>query len=314
MSARLIRLRARAPAKVNLVLRVGPLRPDGYHELETLMVLLSLADEVRVTVRPGRPGEVRCRAPGRPELDGPANLAARAAEAFRRRFGIEDGIELEVMKRVPVTAGLGGGSSDAAAVLRALSRAYRLRDRRALAELALAVGSDVPFFLGAGAAWARGRGEALTPARVEPLHLALLYPTDPALAIRAGDAYAWLDAWRVGRPAPPAPARGGELLDVSEEQAFHRALLWNDLEAPCAERHPELDALRHRLLGLGALAAMMSGSGPTVFGIFRDGATARRAARRAQGDGIVAHAVRTVQRHPGVIPWTSPRSASYRVP
>jgi len=298
-------LRARAPAKVNLVLRVGPLRPDGYHDLSTLMVPLDLADEVLVRVRAGRRGPVSCRVPNRPELDGASNLAARAAEAFRRRFGLRDGIDLTVEKRIPVTAGLGGGSSDAAAVLRALARAYAVRDRAALAASALDVGSDVPFFLGRGPAWATGRGETLAPVDVPALHLVLVYPTDPALAIRAGDAYRWLDATRhspsdLALEAGVQPAR------------FRPAMARNDLQGPCFERHPALRRWVERLVGEGATSAMMSGSGPTVFGIFRDAAAARRAARGAlmAGAGIEVHVVRTLHRHPGVLRWKSPRSAS----
>src|SRR5829696_6039109 len=101
----------RAPAKVNLVLRVGPARPDGYHELASLMVPLSLADDVVVRLR--RDARVTCRVPGRPDLDGPSNLGAHAAEAFRRRLSIHRGCDIEIVKRIPVVAGLGGGSSDA---------------------------------------------------------------------------------------------------------------------------------------------------------------------------------------------------------
>jgi len=298
-------LRARAAAKVNLVLRVGPLRPDGYHDLSTLMVPLDLADEVVVRVRAGRRGAVSCRVPNRPELDGGSNLAARAAEAFRRRFGVRDRIELTVQKRIPVTAGLGGGSSDAAAVLRALARAYAVRDRAALAAAALDVGSDVPFFLGRGPAWATGRGEKLAPVDVPALDLVLVYPTDPALAIRAGDAYRWLDAARQS----PSDAT----LELGAPAArFRPAMARNDLQGPCFERHPALRTWVERLVGEGATSAMMSGSGPTVFGIFRDGAAARRAARGALGVGpsIEVHVVRTLHRHPGVLRWKSPRSAS----
>jgi 4-diphosphocytidyl-2-C-methyl-D-erythritol kinase len=298
-------LTARAPAKVNLVLRVGPPRPDGYHGIESLMVPLSLAD--RVTVRPRRDAAVTCRAPGRPDLDGPANLAARAAEAFRRRTGVERGCDIVVEKRVPVTAGLGGGSSDAAAVLRCLARAHGVRDRAALAAAALDVGSDVPFFLGPGPAWARGRGEALERADVPPLDLVLAYPLDPALAIRAGDAYRWLDESRRGSPVAgdaPRPRRAAG--------RFHAE---NDLEAPCLARFPPLATARQRLAAAGARAAIMSGSGPTVFGIFASRAEARRAAiairRELEGRWQVLLA-RTLRRHPGVSPWKSPRSASSR--
>jgi 4-diphosphocytidyl-2-C-methyl-D-erythritol kinase len=295
----------RAAAKVNLVLRVGPARPDGFHDLDSLFVPLSLADTVRVRLR--RDGRVTCRVPGRPDLDGPSNLAARAAEAFRGAFGVRTGCDVEIEKRIPVVAGLGGGSSDAAAVLRALARAHAVTDRERLAVLALELGSDVPFFLGRGPAWATGRGEALEPADVPTQHLVLAYPKDPALAIRAGDAYRWLDESRRGSPVVTMPRR--------RRGPFSPRQARNDLEPPCLARFPALaDALR-RLEKAGAGAAMMSGSGPTVFGIFAGRAEARRAAATLPGElagSWDVHPVRTVRRHPGVTSWKSPRSASSR--
>ncbi len=298
-----MRLVTLAPAKVNLVLRVGPARPDGFHEILSLLVPLDLADEVDVTIHPG-PGGVTCRVPGRPDLAGPGNLAARAAALVKERFGVPNAVTVRIRKRVPVTAGLGGGSSDAAAVIRILARALRLRDRAALAEVAARVGSDVPFFLGDGPAWARGRGERITPARVPRLDLVLLYPPDPRLAIRAADAYRWLDEDR--GPAPPRmPRRAAE---------FRPSLVGNDLEAPCLARHAALSTLLGRLVGRGARKAIMSGSGPTVFGLFESRAEARGAARaiakEAAGPRVRVFAVRTVRRQPRVVPWRSPRSAS----
>jgi 4-diphosphocytidyl-2-C-methyl-D-erythritol kinase len=304
-----MRLATLAPAKVNLVLRVGPPRGDGYHGLLSLMAPLDLADEVDVAVS-ARRGPVTCRVPGRPELDGEGNLAARAALRFRERFGVDRGIAIRIRKRIPVTAGLGGGSSDAAAVLRILARAFRVGDARAVAEVGLAVGSDVPFFLGPGPAWARGRGERLVRAEVPTQHLLLLYPEDPALAIRAGEAYAWLDLDR-GDAAPALPRR---------PRAFRPSSLANDLEPPCLARRPALAALVSRLVGHGARAAIMSGSGPTVFGVFRSGEETRRAAREIETTGggvepkVQVIAVRTVRRQPRVTPWISPRSASSRSP
>ncbi len=300
-----MRLVTLAPAKVNLVLRVGPLRPDGFHDVHSLMVPLDLADTVEVTVR-DRPGGVTCRVPGRPELDGEGNLAARAALLVKERFGRPNAVAIRIAKRIPVTAGLGGGSSDAAAVIRALARAFRIRDARALAALAAEVGSDVPFFLGPGPAWARGRGERLAPARVPPLDLVLVYPVDPGLAIRAAEAYRWLDERRAGRAAA-LPTRGGP---------WRPALVGNDLEVPCVERRPALAALLGRLVGAGATKAIMSGSGPTVFGLFRTRIEARGAARviarKAVSPRVQVIAVRTVKRQPRVTPWRSPRSASSR--
>ena len=298
----MVRLRTRAPAKVNLVLRVGAARPDGFHDLETLFAPLDLADAVEVEVRPGR-GDVTCRCPGRPDLDGPSNLAARAALALRRRLGREEAIAIRVTKEVPVTAGLGGGSSDAAAVLRCLARAFGIRDRALLEEVALEVGSDVPFFLGRGPAWAEGRGERLRPARLRPRHLLLVYPRSPALALRAGEAFRWLDEARQGR----APRRERARANRPE----------NDLMAPCLARRPALCALAGWLEELGAASPIMSGSGPTFFGSFPTRGAALVAAealsgRQVGGAGVEAIAARTLTRMPGVSPWKSPRSASSR--
>jgi 4-diphosphocytidyl-2-C-methyl-D-erythritol kinase len=299
-----VRLLTTAPAKVNLVLRVGPPRPDGYHDLSTLLVPLDLGDAVEVRIGAGK-GPVTCRVPGHRELDGPGNLAARAAAAFRDRFGVDRAIAIRIEKRTPITAGLGGGSSDAAAVLRCLARAFRVRDAAALAEVGLSIGSDVPFFLGPGAAWAAGRGERLTPAVVPRQHLVLLYPRDPAMAIRAADAYRWLDADR----------RDGRVLPLPRPTRWRPTLLGNDLQPPCVTRHPALDRLMGRLAGAGATATLMSGSGPTVLGLFANRAAARRAAKAlgaAAGPDLEVHLARTVTRQPGVSRWRSPRSASTR--
>jgi len=300
-----VRLSTLAPAKVNLILRVGPLRPDGFHEVDTLMVPLDLADEVEVRVG-ATAGPIACRVPGHPELDGTGNLGARAAEAFRRRFGMDRAITIRIRKQIPIVAGLGGGSSDAAAVLRCLARAFRMEDSAALAELALEVGSDVPFFLGTGAAWAKGRGERLAPAVVPPLDLVLVYPADPSLAIRAGDAYRWLDLARADPTRVRIPRRPAR---------FAPASAVNDLEGPCLARFEPLSTLRGRLMSEGAAMAMMSGSGPTVFGIFGSRRAARVAATALQREGrseVRVFAVRTTERHPRVVSWRSPRSASSR--
>jgi 4-diphosphocytidyl-2-C-methyl-D-erythritol kinase len=298
-----IRLRTSAPAKVNLVLRVGPARTDGYHEIESLLVPLDLADEVQVAVS-ARPGPVTCRCPERPDLDGPDNLAARAATLLRERLGRTDRVDIVVRKRIPVVAGLGGGSSDAAAVLRCLRRAFRVRDPAILAQVGLSVGSDVPFFLGTGPAWARGRGERLRPARVPPRHLVLLYPRDPSLGIRAGDAYRWLDEDRAGAPLP---RRGRPSARRPE----------NDLMGPCLARLPALRSLAGWLVDAGAAAPIMSGSGPTVVGSFAgrrmaNAAAGRLAGRRLDGTEVEVIVARTRARMRGVSPWKSPRSASSR--
>jgi 4-diphosphocytidyl-2-C-methyl-D-erythritol kinase len=296
----------RAPGKVNLILRVGARREDGYHEIESLMVPLDLADDVEVNIWPGRAGQVVCRCPNRPELDGADNLAARAACLFRDRAGVTDRCEIRIVKRIPVTAGLGGGSSDAAAVLRCLARAYRFRDRALMCAMAAEVGSDVPFFLAGRPAWVRGWGERISPVSVPSLTLLLAYPRDLRLAVSASEAYQWFDESRSGSPR----------LKSGKPARFRPNQLRNDLEPACLEHHPELRNLILRLEGTGATSAIMSGSGPTVFGLFADRKTARCAARAFSGDRVENAAAldlmvaRTTRLPPGVASWKSPRSAS----
>lgn len=267
-------IRSRAPAKVNLSLRVGARRPDGYHEIESLMVPLSLADEVEVELGARADGiEVL----GHPELETPDNLCLRAVEAFRRRVGPVEGVRIRLEKRIPTAAGLGGGSSDAAAILRILARASGIApDDARLAAAALDVGSDVPFFLDARPAIARGRGEVLVPAPPlpDPLHLVLLHPP---FEISAAEAYRALAVERGGEIPPPRPpfARMADAAAVA-------AMLENDLEAPLSPRYP-IAFLKNALLAAGALGALMSGSGPTVFGVFGDEQAAKRGAEALAG-------------------------------
>lgn len=266
--------RSRAPAKVNLTLHVGGLREDGFHEIESLMVPLSLADEVEVAIGGSEDG---IEVPGRPELEGPDNLCLRAVAAFRRRVGPAPGVKIRLFKEIPVAAGLGGGSSDAAAVLRALARdrGMALDDPR-LQEAALEVGSDVPFFLRAEPAVARGRGERLSPPPFLPevLHLVLVHPP---FGVSAGDAYRALAAERAGS-IPPAPP---PLEPMHDAVAVSRRLQ-NDLQAPISARYP-IRPLLDELLEAGALGALMSGSGPTVFGVFEGEQAAERGARALRG-------------------------------
>lgn len=276
-----------APAKVNLWLRVGPPQPTGYHDLSTLFCALDLADTVVLRKRKtGRDTELEVRAapplPAVPDL-GPveANLAVRAARSFVERSGSADPVHIELVKRIPTGGGLGGGSSDAGAVLRALRRLYpRALGVDELLEIATAVGSDVPFFLqGTPLAHGAGRGEELTPLRpLPPRPVVLIIPPFP---VATAEAYRWLDQDRgesasSGATAPITeygPAGSG----LTWEQVGERAV--NDFEAPVFGRLPELGALRDELRTRGARPALLAGSGSTVFGVFSDGQAAHEAAR-----------------------------------
>lgn len=286
----------RAPAKVNLGLRVTGRRPDGYHELDALFVPLDLADALAVEAAP-RPGgtAVSLAVGAEPGLPGtvPAgggNLAARAVRAFCERAGLSLAVRVRLHKRIPAPGGLGGGSSDAAAVLRAL--AARFPDAlppAALADVALALGADVPFFLGPGGAGpvparVRGIGERVEPvAGVPALWLLLAHPR---VTLETARVYAALDAGGALTAPPGRPSIGALLEDPGRWRApaWWRQLLRNDLEAPATCLCPALAALRARLEARGATAVGLSGSGPTFFGIFPDALAATDALDRMGRD------------------------------
>ena len=269
-----------APAKINLALLVGPRRTDGYREIFSPMLPVTLAD--LVTARPAPVGAglaVECEvAPGED------NLAARAVRELERRLERRFDVRLQIAKRVPAAAGLGGGSSDAVAALVAVERLFGLELPVLLRyEVAGAVGSDVPFFLWPGPQLAMGRGTVLKEIALPgPLHIVLALP---GLEIATADVYRWFGE----RPsAPPGPE--AERHDfVARTQTLYAALVaarrprdlaavvGNDLEEPVLARHPLVGELAARLRRAGAFAAAMSGSGSSVFGLFTSAASAQRA-------------------------------------
>ncbi|MDP2958010.1 MAG: 4-(cytidine 5'-diphospho)-2-C-methyl-D-erythritol kinase [Longimicrobiales bacterium] len=288
-------VRLSAPAKVNLFLRVLERRPDGYHELDTLFQAVDLSDELLV-IRDG--SEVLLSVEGADLGPAEDNLAVRAARAFLERIGSpREGVGIRLHKRVPAGAGLGGGSSDAAAVLRCLNALWgRPLAGLVLAELGAALGSDVPFFLGdATLARGRGRGELLQaqpPLPVRDLVLVL-----PPVQVATGPAYSALARHRETRPVAADAAawpRGGfwRWNDVAD-----RAV--NDFEAVVPAAHPAVAASLEALRRAGAGPALLSGSGAACFGVFADGARARAtAADLASSLGWPALHVRTLAAFP----------------
>jgi 4-diphosphocytidyl-2-C-methyl-D-erythritol kinase len=266
-----------APAKVNLGLRVVGRRADGYHELESLFAPIDLADAIALRIESARAAEVAFElagdAAGAPPGDD--NLAVRAARAFLAHSGIAARVAIQLTKRTPVAAGLGGGSSDAGAVLRGLDRAYPAAvPADALEAIALALGADVPFFLDPRPAWVTGIGERREPVTgLPPLALVLANPGEPlatAEVFRAFDAL-----------ANPGRARSAPPRSLAEELADDRALaarLHNDLEEPAVRLCPPIARLRAQLSAAGARAVAMSGSGATVYGVFGSRAAAEAAA------------------------------------
>jgi 4-diphosphocytidyl-2-C-methyl-D-erythritol kinase len=256
----------RAPAKLNLCLYLGPRRPDGLHELCSLTDALTLSD--RIVIGDARRDEVRCDG-----VDGP-NLAERALEALRQRGWSRPPLSIEIEKRIPIAAGLGGGSADAAAVLR-LAR-DEVND---LEGLAAEIGADVPVQLDPGRALVRGAGERVERLERSEEYAVVLIPAAGGLA--TSDVYTEADRLGLGRESSKLDALGERLVDAAGGGASPLAyleLLENDLQPAALSLHPEIgDAIR-ALESVGAARALITGSGPTAFGLFPDQAIADRAA------------------------------------
>lgn len=266
-----------APAKLNPFLRVIGARPDGYHDLETVMLPVTLADGIQVRRAEGLSLTVTGeRAEAVPA--GEENLAVVAAGALREACDADAGAHVLLMKRIPVAAGLGGGSADAAAVLRALNDLWGCGlDGAALAQVAARVGSDVPALVHRGPVVARGRGERVEPTEAVRTWWVLVVPE---FGIRAGEAYGWWDQ----HPGGESPEGGPFLRALATgDLETMAALLWNDLEGPVSRRRPEVAEAKQTLLRAGALGAIMSGSGPAVAGLVRDGAHAEEIAAATAG-------------------------------
>lgn len=262
-------LTLKTPAKINLCLRILGLRADGYHEVVTWMQQVSLYDEVRI--EPG--GErilVYADREGVP--DGRQNIVHRAARALREASGRKAlGARIYLKKNIPSGAGLGGGSGNAAGVLWALNQAWGLGMRKAeLCEVAARVGSDVPFFLGGPAAVCRGRGERVEAK--EALRSGWFLLVKPPVALSTQEVYAW--------SREKFDREGRNFEKKNDPARLGRYEYGNDLEKIVFPRFPKIESLRGELVRQGAVRAMMSGSGSTVFGFFRRKGEAERAAIR----------------------------------
>ena len=264
----------RAPAKVNLFLEVLGKRPDGYHEIATLMAAVSLYDVLEF--RDDASGQVHLTC-NDPALDtGPSNLVCKSAAVLRRHTGTTLGAAVHLTKRIPMAAGLAGGSSDAAATLAGLNQLWRLGlTNGELAVLAAEIGSDVAFFFHTPLAWATGRGEVVTAQPLgRPLDLLIVAP---GVGLSTADVYRQV--------TPPATPQSGAAIRAAaaagDVEAIGRAL-HNRLQAPAEQLCPTVAAWQQRLAGLGAAGAMMSGSGSSLFALCRDRHEAVRLAREVR--------------------------------
>lgn len=258
-----------APGKVNLFLRVLSKEDDGYHGIETLLCLISLADTLTAERREGR--GVSIEVAGADVGPAAENLAVGAANLVLESTGHRFGVHLTLTKRIPVRAGLGGGSSDAAAALHAANQlAGNAIPRHELLQLAARIGSDVPFFCsGAPLALAWNRGERML--RLPPLPAAPALLLTPPIPVSTADAYGWVDGAREPAPSNRARGRGSLVLDLDALSGWGdiARMAGNDFESAVFGKHPGIRAAFEALVGTRPLLCRMSGSGSTLFAVYR---------------------------------------------
>jgi 4-diphosphocytidyl-2-C-methyl-D-erythritol kinase len=279
-------LRLRAFAKINLCLHVLGRRPDNYHELRTIFQTISLHDTLALSLVAN--GKISLEVSDATLSAGPENLVWRAIDAMRSELKLGLGVHAKLEKRIPVARGLGGGSSDAAAALVGVMRlAKKSMPLERLMEIAASLGADVPFFLFGGRALAVNRGDEIYPLPdTRKQSIVVVSPRD--IGVSTKDAYQWISAELTNRTEPPKIWGFCALCWSRQEKVA------NDFEQPVFSRHPRLKEIRDGLLERGAADAALAGSGSAVFGIFRNPARARRAARAFPEDSVFV--VETVSR------------------
>lgn len=277
------KLTLKAPAKVNYRLDVLRRRPDGYHDLRMIMQRIDLCDEIEISLT-DRPGiRVVCGREGVP--DGPGNIAWRAADALLTLSADKPGIDIAITKKIPVAAGLGGGSSDAATVLMGVNELLGLNlPEKRLREIGVTLGADVPFFIFGRTALAEGIGEELTA--IDGVPAAWIVVVNPNVPVSTAWVYQNLQLTG-GAARVKIPCFFENVSDVC-------AILSNDLESVTIPRYPVIGEIKRELLAAGALGSLMSGSGPTVFALFEEEGAAVRAAETMRARSWFAAAVRTI--------------------
>jgi 4-diphosphocytidyl-2-C-methyl-D-erythritol kinase len=256
-----LKMYEKAPAKINLMLDVLHKRADGFHEVEMIMTMVDLADRLELSEMP-RDSIIITSQAGYIPLD-EKNLAFQAARLIKDRYNVRSGVHIHLDKRIPVAAGLAGGSSDAAATLRGLNRLWRLGiPAQELQELGAELGSDVPFCVTGGTALATGRGERLTPIASPPQCWVVL--AKPPINVSTAEVYGRV---RSGNIAVHPSASGMRAAIEAGDFQGVCSKLGNVLEEVTLKLHPEVQQLKDAMIRLGADGVLMSGSGPTVFGL-----------------------------------------------
>jgi 4-diphosphocytidyl-2-C-methyl-D-erythritol kinase len=257
-----LKLLVKAPAKINLSLDVLHKRPDGYHEVKMVMTTIDLADRIELTPLPS--DTIRIVSYNRFVPDDHRNLAFQAAKLLKERFNVREGVAISITKTIPVAAGLAGGSSDAAATLRGLNKLWNLGlTLDELAELGAEIGSDVSFCVYGGTAIATGRGEKIEHIPAPPPCWVIL--AKPTIGVSTAEVYRNLNLASIVHPDVDA------MVKAIKEQDYDGicSLVGNVLEEVTLKMHPEVARIKEQMKRFGADAVLMSGSGPTVFGLVR---------------------------------------------
>lgn len=282
-----MRILEKAPAKINLSLDVTRKRPDGYHEVEMIMTTIDLAD--RIELMELAEDEVRVSSHNRFVPDDQRNLAYQAAKLIKDRYNVKKGVSIMITKVIPVAAGLAGGSSDAAATLRGLNRLWNLNlSAETLAELGAEIGSDVSFCVYGGTALATGRGEKIKHISTPPHCWVIL--AKPTIGVSTAEVYRQLKLGDVEHPDVLG------MIEAIEEKSFQKmcSRLGNVLESVTLDMHPEVAMIKNQMKRFGADAVLMSGSGPTVFGLVQYESKVQRIYNGLRGFCDQVYAVRMI--------------------
>ena len=261
------RVSLRAYAKINLGLDITGKRADGYHLLKTVMQTIDISDGITVTKDPaGQKEEIRITSDSAALPADPSNIAWKAAAALKKKYEIKTPVLIDIEKNIPMAAGLGGGSADGAAVLKALNGLFGLKaEEKDLEEIAAGLGADVPFCLRKGLCLCEGIGEILTP--LPALEGVWAVIIKPVFDVSTKWCYGEFD--RLGRVSHPDME--GEVKAIrSGDLSLMCARMGNVLEQACAKAHPEIEKIKEEMVCQGAEVSCMSGSGSTVFGLFKD--------------------------------------------
>jgi len=265
-------LRLKSPAKINLRLEILRRREDGYHELRTLMQKISLCDTVSVSLERGKEISITTDHPDLPS--GKRNLVYQAAQMILKKSEYKGGLHVNISKKIPLGAGLGGGSSNAATTLKALNQILEIGlPVKELMRMGLGIGADVPFFFLDGAAVATGIGEGLKKIELPDLWFILINPN-----------FEVSTRWAYQNFVLTKRHFHFNLQGFVKTPEGISRLLWNDLEAVVSHKYPQIEGMKKMLLSVGALGTLMTGSGPTVFGVFSGKREAEKAFKKLEGN------------------------------